>query len=719
MIDQQKASVYEFSSYRIDEDERLLKRNGDVISLPPKVIDLLLVLLRSGGRVLTKNELMESVWADSFVEETNLTHNISILRRVFDEKRSGEKFIETIPRRGYRFVADVKVAGNDEFEVIALERTDTRVVVEEEADTGYDEPNLTPARRSRTVLAVGAGVAILVLLFAAGYLLPRDAGVKAYQFSEAGRITSEGNPKLACISPDGKFAAYVTDRDRRFTLWVRNISTRSSVPIYSDSEKPITSVRFGPSDRIYFVMSDAIYHIPMLGGPIQKVVAIAAGAAFHSFTFSPDWKQIAFMRANADSSVSPIIISDVDGGNERVLASSTNPALFLRSPDWSPDGKHIAMVSLTAETFQTISIVNVSDGSVSVLPTTKWYVVEQVEWLPDSSGLLAVVGDGEVWRTEFPAGGGVKVSDNLSRYSSISISADGNSLVATKQESDGHVWLLPIGQESSAVQLTHGFDKSDGGPGIDWLSSDRIRFVTGRSFESWSIDLPRGEPVKMLAASTGMSSLSPDKQFILSQGADENGAGLFRIRIADGESKRLGPGPPVYPRVSPDGKWIVFTQYTEVIAVWKIPFDGGDAVKITNLPGYALNPVVSPDGTRIACVWWESSSADALPKIAIVSFADGSLITALTVPMQWEGEAGRYSKEVVEWTPDGKALDHIQMRNGVSNIWRQPIDGSPASQITFFDSGRIANFAYSPDRKYLALSRGNFASDVFLVTKGE
>src|SRR5688572_11578684 len=106
MIDQQKTSVYEFSGYRIDADERFLKRNGDVISLPPKVIDLLLVLLRSGGRVLTKTELMESVWADSFVEETNLTHNISILRRVFDEKRSGQKFIETIPRRGYRFVAE-------------------------------------------------------------------------------------------------------------------------------------------------------------------------------------------------------------------------------------------------------------------------------------------------------------------------------------------------------------------------------------------------------------------------------------------------------------------------------------------------------------------------------------------------------------------------------------------------------------------------------------
>src|SRR5687767_11352071 len=107
MTERQIQCIYEFGKYRIETDERLLKRGSEVIHLPPKVIDLLLVLVESGGRVLSKDELMKRVWADSFVEETNLTHNISLLRRVLGEKQSGEKFIETIPRRGYRFVAEV------------------------------------------------------------------------------------------------------------------------------------------------------------------------------------------------------------------------------------------------------------------------------------------------------------------------------------------------------------------------------------------------------------------------------------------------------------------------------------------------------------------------------------------------------------------------------------------------------------------------------------
>jgi Tol biopolymer transport system component len=136
---------------------------------------------------------------------------------------------------------------------------------------------------------------------------------------------------------------------------------------------------------------------------------------------------------------------------------------------------------------------------------------------------------------------------------------------------------------------------------------------------------------------------------------------------------------------------------------------------VTKLSGYAHCPVVSPDGTRLAFVWWESPKSDAPAKIGIASFENGALQTALPAPIQEQLKAGAYSKETIEWTPDGKAIDYIQLRDGVSNIWRQPVDGSSATQLTFFDSGRIANFAYSPDFKHVALSRGNFASDVFLI----
>jgi len=105
MSDQPKR-IYEFGPYRMDTAERLLLRDGEVVQLQPKVFDLLLVLVERHGRLLEKDELMKMVWPDAIVEEANLANNISILRKTLGA--NGERFIETVPKRGYRFVAPVR-----------------------------------------------------------------------------------------------------------------------------------------------------------------------------------------------------------------------------------------------------------------------------------------------------------------------------------------------------------------------------------------------------------------------------------------------------------------------------------------------------------------------------------------------------------------------------------------------------------------------------------
>src|SRR5262245_59529929 len=102
----QPEQIYEFGPYRLDAAERLLMRDGAVVPLQPKVFDLLLTLVERHGRLLEKDELMRVVWPDAIVEEANLANNISILRKTLSE--NGERFIETTPKRGYRFVAIVK-----------------------------------------------------------------------------------------------------------------------------------------------------------------------------------------------------------------------------------------------------------------------------------------------------------------------------------------------------------------------------------------------------------------------------------------------------------------------------------------------------------------------------------------------------------------------------------------------------------------------------------
>src|SRR5688500_19837716 len=124
---------YSFGEFRVDSVERLLFKGDGEVALTPKAFDTLLVLLENSSHVLTKKELMQKVWPDSFVEENNLAQNISLLRKAL-----GESFIQTIPKRGYRFVADVRITGDDTETLIVRERTRVRLVVERDDDDVVD-----------------------------------------------------------------------------------------------------------------------------------------------------------------------------------------------------------------------------------------------------------------------------------------------------------------------------------------------------------------------------------------------------------------------------------------------------------------------------------------------------------------------------------------------------------------------------------------------------
>ena len=101
----QTTDLLEFGAYRIDREQRLLTKESDVIPLAPKVFDTLVVLAESGGRMLEKATLLKKIWPDAFVEEGSLARNISTLRKVLGEGPQDQKYIVTVPRRGYRFVA--------------------------------------------------------------------------------------------------------------------------------------------------------------------------------------------------------------------------------------------------------------------------------------------------------------------------------------------------------------------------------------------------------------------------------------------------------------------------------------------------------------------------------------------------------------------------------------------------------------------------------------
>jgi eukaryotic-like serine/threonine-protein kinase len=159
----EKIRFYEFREFLIDAQERLLFRDGETVSLTPKVFDTLLVFVENGGRMLTKGELMERLWANSFVEEANLTQNVSILRKVLGENLPEHRFIATVPGRGYRFVAPVRELSEETTHIIVREKTRTQIKIEETSQIrgGFPKIYLLAIITLMAVLGIGLSIPYL------------------------------------------------------------------------------------------------------------------------------------------------------------------------------------------------------------------------------------------------------------------------------------------------------------------------------------------------------------------------------------------------------------------------------------------------------------------------------------------------------------------------------------------------------------------------------
>ena len=172
--------LFEFGPFRLEADRRRVLRGDDVLPVTSKAFETLLVLVRNHDRVLTKDELMQAVWPDTIVEEVNLAQNISALRKVLGEVPGDNRYIATVPGRGYRFVGDVQLLPAGEAEIVVQRQTTTRVVVEDEqevkdAEALEAQPALPAARREflRLGALAWAGLLLALVLAAVGLYLSK------------------------------------------------------------------------------------------------------------------------------------------------------------------------------------------------------------------------------------------------------------------------------------------------------------------------------------------------------------------------------------------------------------------------------------------------------------------------------------------------------------------------------------------------------------------
>jgi Tol biopolymer transport system component len=267
---------------------------------------------------------------------------------------------------------------------------------------------------------------------------------------------------------------------------------------------------------------------------------------------------------------------------------------------------------------------------------------------------------------------------------------------------------MPSNDVSRIKQLTGGFEKFDFMGSLEWMPDNRIMYGS----------LLNGKPVISVMNADGSNSqqmisaaitaaVSPDGRFLVSRkGSKESGdVGLYLLDLSEMSEVRLTDG--IFPVFSPDSKYVVFKRYgdDQKAPILRVGIDGGEPILITDNPN--LNyPAISPDGKIIALA---NRSTNNLVLLSLEGGEEVKKFDAKFQPMTV------VSKAVLQWTPDGRAVNYLAMKDNVSNIWRQPIDGGNPQQVTDFKDGLIFGFAFSPDGSQLALSRGTINSDVVLI----
>jgi Tol biopolymer transport system component/DNA-binding winged helix-turn-helix (wHTH) protein len=757
--------LYKFGPFCLDVSERVLICDGRVVPLSPKLFDTLLVLIENRGRILGKDELMQAIWPDAYVEESNLTHNISQIRRALGD---GE-YIETIPRRGYRFVSEVQTVRREAQGAETVETGDSwgkpvfispngsisahsvnavsggaqsemgDPVASVSPSAGEIQPDMiekAPALNLRRAPWLAALVLVgLAIVLLALFVISRpvnDHAEKLFRPINPTKITTSGNALHAAVSRDGRYVAYVMQEGDRQSLWIRQAAATSQAQIVAPADVAFSGVTFAPDDNFIYYVARAkgepvgqLYQIPVLGGAPKHVMS----GVDSPVTFSPDGQSLAFVRDCPASGERSLITVRLNGSDERKLLTRKRPqALSLEGPSWSPDGTVIACGAYSMARFESpaqVLAVSVIDGSARQIGNQAWTVIGQVAWLGDGSGVvfvawrLATASYGDpLWLLTYPKGEARQLTGNMTTYASVSVSADSGSLVMNRRDRVSRLWVVPASgtgfDVSRATQLQYGFGDSFSDKfGLDWTPDGRLIYASQASgnLDIWVNATNNQQPRQLTreALADMDPTVSADGRYIVFMSTRSGHGNIWRMNIDGSNPIQLTQARgDSFPSLSPDGRWVIYSSWNGgQQTLWKTSIDGGEPVQLTQK--WTSRPIVSPDGKWIACFYQDEKGNG--NRVALLPFAGGELrvIEEMAYP----------EFLLVRWSPDSHALTYIVTHDGVSNIWSQSIDGSQPRQLTRFTTDRIFRYAWSRDGKRLACERGQDINDIVLIGAGK
>lgn len=729
--------IYEFLNFRLDSQERTLTRDGAPVQLAPKVFDTLLALVSKAGKVVAKETLIAEIWADTFVEENNLTQYVFILRRELGEKKDGQKIIETVPRRGYRFAVPVReIAEAENFSRAAeLENSENKSSLApgeaaraDETKAHAQERKISPAARKIGNRFLLISVAVLLIVFLSVSFLRRSS-LKEKTWSPENirltRLTDNGKLQGSDLSPDGKSLAYVLREGKGASLRLKNIATESEIVLAAANENfGIELTGFSPDGNyIYFQRQKPkqkfeVFQIPVFGGEARKT----ADNSWSGVSVSPDGSLLAFVRFLPSQNKFQIIAAATDGSfAERVVAERNAPDYFhlwSSAPVWSPDGKTLTMTGNTTGDRTTRLIeVNVESGAERELKIDKsFYWINWIERLSDDALVLIAQeskeSNGQLWRVRLSDGETTRITNDSSNYLVVKTVPNSNRIVAQQQFANQHLWLFD-GETNQSRQLTGDENKQDGRDGLCFAPDGKIIYTSIEKGvpDIYELDPATGENRRLTkrAGWNLLPAVSPDGQFIAFV-SDRAGANRIWMMRRDGGDARQVTSPETdkkfsetAPAFSPDGRWIYYLSSPHPLGIiFKIPIEGGAAVQVTPEAKGRNLPALSADGKFLAFL---ESVTDETVRVAVASTADGA---ERYFDFDVWGNLG--------FMPNSFALVAAAAGEG-NNLFLHDLTTGETKQMTNFTQLRTDRFAVSPDGRQFVVSRGNDVVDAVLIER--
>ncbi|HEY4979979.1 MAG TPA: protein kinase [Candidatus Acidoferrum sp.] len=593
---------------------------------------------------------------------------------------------------------------------------------------------IAEARRHKGKL-IGVAVVIFALAVVAGFgvykLIHKNTpvidtrNISIRPLTEHGQVTD-----FASISSDGRLVAYGRREGER-SLQVKQVATGSEVTVVTPQAGFFGSgATFTPDGNyLYYYHTDPVNHdanlysVPALGGTPRQIVSDVASTV----AFSPDGKRIVYRRTIQDKGEDQLLIANPDGSSERfIFRRPTLATGFSTEPSWSAEGNLIALGAFETGKNELASILILTPEGKLVKELPLPMLIFAVAWLPDSSGLFFVGAQKstglreQIWFQPYPSGESFKISNDLSQYSSLSVTADGKALVTTQERPAATIYVA----ESPSIlnnkidwKLTPISTEQATGYGLSWTAGGKL-LQRDSAFHAYLTEGDGRNRIRLLENDELVFdpvACGPGDIVVIGRVLENNSPNLWRLNVATGELKQLTSGKDEErSSCTPDGKWVVYngSQSNDTVGhIFKISVDGGTPIELAR--GTESVPPVSPDGKLIAYGTVEGQGASAKSKIVVQRLEDGAIVKEIDMP-------STYDWVKLGWTPDGRALTFVHNTTGnTQNVYLQTLAGGAPVQLTHFDSepAVVAAYAWSRDGKKFAITRARYnVTDVVMFS---